>query len=30
MAANRDALRFYEREGFATEAVMLRDTTYTP
>jgi GNAT superfamily N-acetyltransferase len=30
MAHNAGALRFYEREGFAPEAIMLRDTTYTP
>jgi GNAT superfamily N-acetyltransferase len=30
MTANRDALRFYEREGFAPEAITLLDTTYTP
>jgi GNAT superfamily N-acetyltransferase len=30
MARNERALRFYEREGFEPEAIMLRDMTYTP
>jgi GNAT superfamily N-acetyltransferase len=30
VAANRDALRFYEREGFAPAFVVLRDTRGTP
>jgi GNAT superfamily N-acetyltransferase len=30
VAANRDALRFYEREGFAPTFVILRDTRRTP
>jgi GNAT superfamily N-acetyltransferase len=25
---NRDAIRFYEREGFQQEAILLRDTLY--
>ena len=29
VAANRDAVRFYEREGFAPEFVYLRDTRRT-
>ena len=27
---NRDAIRFYEREGFRQEAILLRDTLYGP
>jgi GNAT superfamily N-acetyltransferase len=27
---NRDAIRFYEREGFQQEAILLRDTRYRP
>jgi hypothetical protein len=27
---NRDATRFYEREGFQQEAILLRDTRYCP
>ncbi|HEV7495198.1 GNAT family N-acetyltransferase [Baekduia sp.] len=30
IAQNVDALRFYEREGFAPEFIHLRDTTRTP
>ena len=30
MARNEGALRFYAREGFEPEAIMLRDTTYRP
>jgi GNAT superfamily N-acetyltransferase len=30
IAANADAIRFYEREGFAPEFVYLRDTRRTP
>jgi ribosomal protein S18 acetylase RimI-like enzyme len=30
IAQNVDALRFYEREGFAPEFIYLRDTTGTP
>jgi GNAT superfamily N-acetyltransferase len=30
LAANADALRFYEREGFAPEFIFLRDTTGRP
>jgi ribosomal protein S18 acetylase RimI-like enzyme len=30
IAANADAIRFYEREGFAPELVYLRDTRRTP
>ena len=28
VTGNRDAIRFYEREGFAQEAVLLRDTSF--
>jgi hypothetical protein len=27
---NRDAIRFYEREGFQQEAILLLDTRYRP
>jgi GNAT superfamily N-acetyltransferase len=30
IAQNRDALRFYEREGFTAEFIHLRDTTHRP
>lgn len=30
VTGNREAIRFYEREGFAQEAVLLRDTSFGP